>query len=404
MSDTIQLQVSCVSNIPLQNYIKDFTFIVNDEKFETNIFIAHMLSPIISKMYLIDPTINEFTITTKEHGNFQKILDLVNFNINEISENEKNFLSDIFDQLGTENIKITEKDPEITINNVFQKLFLYQQCKFFNEIYQKEIDFISEHFFELNNEQTEEFLKLSIETLNDIFSNSNLLLQNEDQLLDIVTYLYSQDKKYSLLFDYIDFLYVEVSSISKFLSIFDYDDLSNEIWSSLSSRLKQRIIIDKEENQTKRHKTKSKINLNAKAKQIFEYKSDQFDGIFKYLLNKSNENIENEISLSASSVLGESCKLKNVFDFSNRNYFMSKDEVNPWICFNFKNHQIILTNYTIRSYYGTNDHHPKSWIIEGSNDNSIWEKLDEQKDLNVSHLFTITNSSSESYIVIFECV
>ena len=41
-----------------------------------------------------------------------------------------------------------------------------------------------------------------------------------------------------------------IASISKFLSILNYDDLNKKIWSELSSILKQIIIIDKKENQS----------------------------------------------------------------------------------------------------------------------------------------------------------
>ena len=56
---------------------------------------------------------------------------------------------------------------------------------------------------------------------------------------------------------------------------------------------------------------------------------------------------------------------------------MTQDSSNSWICFKFKNHQIIPTHYTIRSRY---DGYcaPINYKIEVSNDNSTWYEIDKQ--------------------------
>ena len=66
MNNTIKLLTDSILQAPLLNYERNFTFIVNEEQFETNKIIADLISPNISKLHLIDPTINEFTITTQE--------------------------------------------------------------------------------------------------------------------------------------------------------------------------------------------------------------------------------------------------------------------------------------------------------------------------------------------------
>ena len=94
---------------------------------------------------------------------------------------------------------------------------------------------------------------------------------------------------------------------------------------------------------------------------------------------QTNNNIENKINITSSSVLSSNYEPINVTLYENQNkYFRSKINQNNWI-FEFKENKIIPTNYPIKSYKnGKNGCHPKSWIIEGSNDNSKWEKLDEQ--------------------------
>ena len=51
----------------------------------------------------------------------------------------------------------------------------------------------------------------------------------------------------------------------------------------------------------------------------------------------------------------------------------------------FKKHKIIPAHYTIRSSnYNVGNWHPKSWVIEVSNDNKNWIEIDKQQ--NCTHL------------------
>lgn len=61
------------------------------------------------------------------------------------------------------------------------------------------------------------------------------------------------------------------------------------------------------------------------------------------------------------------------------NYY-SRNEENSHICFDFKENYVSLSAYTIKS----TDHHYflKSWVIEGSNDQSNWIELDSHKNDN----------------------
>lgn len=57
MSDfnQIQLKTTRISNIPLEKYEKNFTFIVNGEQFQTNRIIADLISPQVCKFHINDP-------------------------------------------------------------------------------------------------------------------------------------------------------------------------------------------------------------------------------------------------------------------------------------------------------------------------------------------------------------
>lgn len=73
MNCTITLKATSFSNVPFDNYQKNFTFIVNDEEFSTNKIIADILSKKVSRNHLTDPTIDRYSIKTKNKGNFQTI-------------------------------------------------------------------------------------------------------------------------------------------------------------------------------------------------------------------------------------------------------------------------------------------------------------------------------------------
>ena len=61
---------------------------------------------------------------------------------------------------------------------------------------------------------------------------------------------------------------------------------------------------------------------------------------------------------------------------------MSKNgnDMYAWICFDFKNYEVEISNYSIKSYDSDSYHNPKNWVIEISNDGVNWITIDEQKN------------------------
>jgi hypothetical protein len=64
---------------------------------------------------------------------------------------------------------------------------------------------------------------------------------------------------------------------------------------------------------------------------------------------------------------------KNVLDLSTDSRFCSKMEPNQWICYNFNDRRVRPTHYSINSW---SSHYLRSWVLEGSIDNSNWKELD----------------------------
>lgn len=130
-------------------------------------------------------------------------------------------------------------NEDITINNVFDRILFkenyYKQLisvkqeKIRNnehsiitdllyEALQEEIDFVSLHFSEIDQEKLK---NLRIPIIESILSNSQLLLDNEDSLFEFVTSLYLTNPAVSHLYEYVDFLYISAENMKYFYEIFD---------------------------------------------------------------------------------------------------------------------------------------------------------------------------------------
>ncbi|KAK8843178.1 hypothetical protein M9Y10_025375 [Tritrichomonas musculus] len=117
---------------------------------------------------------------------------------------------------------------------------------------------------------------------------------------------------------------------------------------------------------------------------LFLYQVDHpFEGIINHLKNQSKGNIQLLMDVTASSCgLTSGFMPINATDFcSNANCFISGNLPNSWLCYDFKEHKVTLKNYTLKSFKGVKgSDHPRSWVIEGSNDNDLFAILAEEKN------------------------
>lgn len=176
---------------------------------------------------------------------------------------------------------------------------------------------------------------------------------------------------------------------------------SKEMKSSKKSKHKHK------KSHEKSKKTKDSDESNSKI-QVFNVKpGNQFDGIIKYLTDKTGGNIHSNgtIELTSNSVANGSFdnqEPKNLLDFSaNTCYGAKSGAMDFCVCFDFKNMKVKITDYAIKSYR-YNSGHLKSWILEISDDNKSWTKIDEHTNdssLNGSNkiaTFKVKNKSNFS--------
>lgn len=405
----MQLNPSTILNVPIGTYADDFTFIVNGQEFKTSRLVSDLLSPKISHIHANDPTYDTFTIDTSNHGNFANILNLVNFKEVKYPEKDIPFISEVIEILGNDLIDIIEliKPPKISPENIFSLIQRHERYeKFYSKLLASEIIFVASHFFDICEKNIEDLLTLKLETIEKILTSSQLKLKTEDQLLRTINELYLNDPKYSVLYETVYFLNVSSDAMKEFIEIFDVNDMTTSMWMNISGRLREDVKFSKTskiEAKIKRYKDPPRRGTT-----FLATKGNSFSGILNYLLTKTGGKIENEINITASSVYynQENCLPKNVVLFNDQtNVFLSDNKQNNFISFDFKEHRVIPSNYTIKSSDPArhNGDHPKCWIFEGSNDNDSWETLDSEDncaDLNGSnlvHTFAVKNQNSKEY-------
>ncbi|KAK8892257.1 hypothetical protein M9Y10_029481 [Tritrichomonas musculus] len=355
----LKLLTNTIKQVPLDNYPKDFAFIINGQQFKTSKIIADLISPTISKIHRNDPTVSEFLINTKEAGNFQNVLDLITFRSNEIKQEEMEFIFEIFSTLGIDDSQIEIEIPEFTIDGVIELIKDQEHLSsFFSTNLTREIKYLSEHFYELTEEQKDQISQFSTDTIERVVCNDNLQLECEDQLLKFINKLYIENKDFSYMYEYVSFSNVGFEAMDEFMQFFDFSNLTAGSWFALSKRL---------------HCSKNELKVKNRYRRKIPFSQSNLNGIFDYL--QRNSKIDEEVKVKTLHENGG--YLYKVIKIDNTsNIHLPDNSDYPCICFEFSNHRIIPSHYTIRS----NDPNLKSWIIEGSEDEINWMIIDEQKN------------------------
>ena len=263
-----------------------------------------------------------------------------------------------------------------------------------------------------------------IESIRNELSIQNKIIEKQSQEQEeLKAHISMLERKYEQVNQNIDEMrkefakYALVENISKIESKIDEQQTKNEIkHKEIEKKVSEKNVQQDEliqkiqqniEQQSQKIIDQDKRISDIKEIPLLFHGNNEFEGIIKYFLNKSGGDIGKYINITSSSVENNQKLPQNAILFDDKNkYFASLNISNQWICFEFKEHQIIPTNYTIRSYHlPANNCHPKSWVIEGANvnNNDKWEILDEHNNsavLNgpcISKTFSIQNKSHKSF-------
>lgn len=367
----VQLKVSSIKNVPLQTYSNDFSFIVNGKEFKTSHLLSDLLSPKICQIHTSDPTFDQFTINTQYSGDFSHILQLNNFTTQKISDDELEFFIEVIEILGNESFNVISSDEitELTNNNVLKYIKKHEQHEnFYYNRFCEEIEYLSSNFYELYEKNEEEIKSLKFSTISRILRSSNLHLIDEDQIVTFLNNLYEIDNEYSILYDVVIFNNVSSDCMKSFVDIIKFKDLSESTWKSLSLRLCSELKNESISSNADRYKQTAKIIQHQEGKEL--------NGIIRYLTNKTGQNVHDSGTIEVTSNYTDSGNPpKNVVDFDNENCYKSVNfNTDACICFNFKDQEVEIWSYSIKS--ANNQGHAKSWVIEISSDGEKWEEID----------------------------
>lgn len=412
----IHLSSAGLKNIIINSQDKEdeFRFISGEQELKIPRIFAEFISPRVSHIHQIDPTINYldlstfFTKSKRNKNNFNQLLDetmkqtiekvIQGQTIEVTKENEKNLRhfsvllcnEELFNQIVSSEENIDELLEEIEFYNEIDNFssFVFESSKL--------IDSISE---KISTKDEEKLKNLPLKILYSIIKNKNFKMKDDDALIDIINEINSnqsnenEEIKTIDLYESIDFKNLSKNKLEYFLSNFDFNEMTATIWRKLCS-----CILDSIEEKEKNKVFKFDGNP-----------SHRFSGIINYLRRNKQTNICDEgiISVTASSKENDHLP-KYAVDFENDEFFHS-DSSNDWLQYDFKDKKIQPTHYSIKT---PNNHEqgdqqcPMNWCIQVSNtgDENDWKTIDTRQNvtsvskLNQSDTFEInTHLSPNEY-------
>jgi hypothetical protein len=132
------------------------------------------------------------------------------------------------------------------------------------------------------------------------------------------------------------------------------------------------------------------------------------NGIIHHLTLECGGNVADRgiVSITADRPCSDSSGLaaRNVADLEANSYFYCADAENMWVCYDFKNMKVVLTDYSIRSRYHYAALNLKSWVMEVSNTGADWTDVDRRENrdelcgANVVRSFSVSKPSTGRYV------
>jgi hypothetical protein len=120
---------------------------------------------------------------------------------------------------------------------------------------------------------------------------------------------------------------------------------------------------------------------------VIPFRQAPLDGIVSHLTQECGGHVADkgvmDISASTHYSNADRYRVRNIADFggsvlmTDSRYF-SVDEPNQWVEYDFKAARVAVTHYAIRTHLscGAGSHHPKSWLVEVSNQRTGWVEID----------------------------
>lgn len=276
----------------------------------------------------------------------------------------------------------------------------------------KAIEYIASNFYSIDPNK---IIDLPKNVFYSILKSKKLTIESEDSLLDLIDQFFNNkenqeqnEKEFKNdhflsktdFYEEVDFDFLSENKFKEFIESFKSSEMTESLW----SKFKKCFYVNKKSSSSSQKDDGCRgHNYAIKCRQI-EYdgnKEHAFSGIIHELTKEAGGNVDDKgfVKVTASSING-SYHPKNAVDLDNSdNFFHSYNVENTWLQYDFLKRKVIPTHYSIRSWglNGKGGHHPKNWVIEGSNDSVNWKNLDSQQnveflnDSKAFHTFDIKN-------------
>jgi hypothetical protein len=397
-SKNFALSTKGLTKIPKCEERDDFTFIVGNHRYFCPKIIADFLSPRLCKLHAVDCSICEFSIETRDAESvFGSFIDFGFGHSVEISDSELGKFISLCRELWNQEFYDALVGSDLTQSNAIERLEFHEGIEGNSEI---AVGFIASNFSDFS---IEELKRLGLSAICAIVHHRSLKLLSEDSLYDFVAGLVERDLVFFALFEAVRFEYLSVDRISKFFD-FTIDSLElidRLLWSSLKGRfvlpVEPTIPIDW---------IPSRQSAGVCVESRVFAPTAPLRGIISHLSERCGGNVHDHglVTITANRPTNDhpNYARKKAADLTTNSYFHSANEPNQWICSDFNRMKVNPTHYSIRSYYGggVNSHHLKTWTVEGSNDGTVWIRLDDRTnngELNCANAvatFAISQSQS----------
>jgi hypothetical protein len=215
----IKLSTNGLRNIPIIENREDFEFIVGESHHRCSSFMADFLSPKLSRLHAVDPTLESLVICTEDaHGYFKSFISLGRgFDISLDSSN-LDFFRSLSSELENQELsflifEVTQNESELIRENVFRRL---TDLSHFSFDISKEIAFIASHFHEISNSELSD---LNFSILSDVLASRELQIESEERLYSVVWEFIESDRSHFNLLSFVRFEFLSVSSIRRFVAL-----------------------------------------------------------------------------------------------------------------------------------------------------------------------------------------
>jgi hypothetical protein len=373
-SPLIQLSTKGLANIRLPDD-DTFVFLVGNVLHACPIFVAQFISPRVSRLQRHDSTLRELVIPIPHSGSvFEQILRLGTGDSLSVDSGEVGTFLSLCEALENTELRALIRrhfvEPEsLTVENMCDVLRARLSAR---EDFSEALTFLSSHLSLLSDDAID---SLTDTELGLILRDESLVAPSEDWLYGCISRRFESDLGSASLLEFLHFEFLSISSIEQFIewSLRNSIDSLGGVWRALSGRL----LIDVCEFVKPRFSPQRGVVCN------FET-GRPLDGIIAHLTRRCGGNAADRgvVAVTASSVNSQTNAAKNVLNLTGQTRYGSKRAPGQWICIDFKDSEVAVAHYSIRSQFnaGVDAFHPKSWVLEGSMDGSVWTEFDAQRD------------------------